>query len=96
MFIAFFAADADVEADVEVLLLLLLLPLLQAASPSAAAVTAAATALRRRQCVAGIDITAKLLCARSLGGGLADSPVSRVPARLTGFLCGINGSRAAD
>jgi hypothetical protein len=83
MFIAFFAAaDADVEVDVEVLLLLPLL--LQAASASAAAVTAVTAIARPR--VAGINLTAKLLCARSLGGGLADRPVSRVPARLTGFL----------
>jgi hypothetical protein len=74
------AADDD-EDDV----LLLLLLLLQAASASAAAANAAAAALRRRHRVAGIDGTAKLLCARSLGGGLAVRPVGRVPARLTGF-----------
>jgi hypothetical protein len=75
------AADDD-EDDV---LLLLLLLLLQAASASAAAANAAAAALRRRHRVAGIDGTAKLLCARSLGGGLAVRPVGRVPARSTGF-----------
>jgi hypothetical protein len=78
----------DAEAAGEVVLLLLLLPplLLHAASASAAAANAAAAALRRRHRVAGIDGTAKLLCARSLGGGLACSPVGRVPARLTGFI----------
>jgi hypothetical protein len=60
--------------------------LLQAASPRAAAATAATAALRPRDRVAEKEGTAKLLCARSLGGGLADSPVGRVPARLTGFL----------
>jgi hypothetical protein len=74
------AADDD-EDDV----LLLLLLLLQAASASAAAANAAAAALRRRHRVAGIDGTAKLLCARSLGGGLAVRPVDRVPARSTGI-----------
>ena len=88
------AADAEDEveeaaADVAGAFALLPLPLLlQAASASAAAANAAAAALRRRHRVAGIDGTAKLLCARSLGGGLADRPVGRVPARLTGFLMG--------
>src|SRR5579859_1920183 len=70
-----------------VALLLELLPLLlQAASASAAAATAATTALRRRyRSGARVDGTAKLLCACSLGGGLAARPVGRVPARLTGI-----------
>jgi len=91
MFIAFFAAEADAAADAGVEVEVEELLLLQAASASTVAVTAAATAATRL-----IYNTAKLLCACSLGGGLADSPVSRVPARLTGFLCGINGLRAAD
>jgi hypothetical protein len=82
------AADDD-EDDV----LLLLLLLLQAASASAAAANAAAAALRRRHRVAGIDGTAKLLCARSLGGGLAVRPVDRVPARSTGFFYAPKGVR---
>jgi hypothetical protein len=94
MVIGFLAAAAlavapdDDEDDV----LLLLLLLLQAASASAAAANAAAAALRRRHRVAGIDGTAKLLCARSLGGGLAVRPVDRVPARSTGF-CAPKGVR---
>jgi hypothetical protein len=73
--------DAAVDVDAEGALLLLLL-LLQAASASPAAITA----LRRRhRRVAGIDGTAKLLCALSQGCGLAVVPVSRVAARLTGF-----------
>jgi hypothetical protein len=82
------AADDD-EDDV----LLLLLLLLQAASASAAAANAAAAALRRRHRVAGIDGTAKLLCARSLGGGLAVRPVGRVPARSTGIFYAPKGVR---
>src|SRR5215469_1974699 len=73
-------AEDDDEDDV------LLLLLLQAASASAAAANAATAALRRRHRVAGIEGTAKLLCARSLGGGLAVRPVGRVPARPTGFV----------
>jgi hypothetical protein len=94
MFIALGAAEADdAGADdaadaVAVAAGALLLELLQAASPRAAAATAATAALRPRDRVAGKEGTAKLLCARSLGGGLADSPVGRVPARLTGFLLG--------
>src|SRR5215469_15849074 len=85
MFIGFLAAAGLAEPDDEAGVLLLLL---HAASASAAAATAATTALRRRHRVAGIDGTAKLLCARSLGSGLAVRPVSRVPARLTGFCAG--------
>jgi hypothetical protein len=82
------AAGADAAADADEAAggaLLLELELLQAASPSAATATAATAALRPRDRVAGKEGTAKLLCARSLGGGLADGPVGRVPARLTGF-----------
>jgi hypothetical protein len=78
MFIAFGAADALGEAaDVaaadadEAAGGVLLLELLQAASPRAAAATAATAAVRPRDRVAGKEGTAKLLCARSLGGGLA-------------------------
>ena len=72
--------------------LLVLLLLLQAASASPAAATAATTAPRRRyRGDAEIDGTARLLCACSLGGGLAVSPVSRVPARLTGSYKGYGG-----
>ena|SRR5438094_6276703 len=81
MLIGLWAAEAlgDVGVEAEGALLLL-----QAASASPAAMTA----LRRRyRRVAGIDGTAKLLCALSQGCGLAVVPVSRVPARLTGFLC---------
>ena len=81
--VAFLAAGADVAAGELVLLVVLLL---QAASARAATATAATAALRPRDRVAGKEGTAKLLCARSLGGGLADRPVGRVPARLTGFL----------
>src|ERR1700722_10340884 len=88
MFIALGAAEAlvdaaaDAAADVGAAgLLVLLLPLLQAASARAATATAATAALRPRDRVAGKEGTAKLLCARSLGGGLADWPVGRVPAR---------------
>jgi len=101
MFIAFGGADADApdeatadeatadaaagedEAAGGVLLGLLEL---QAASARAAAASAVAAAHRPRDRVAGIESTAKLLCAYSLGGGLADRPVGRVPARLTGFV----------
>jgi hypothetical protein len=78
MVIGFLAAAAPAAAadDDEDDVLLLLLLLLQAASASAAAANAAAAALRRRHRVAGIDGTAKLLCARSLGGGLAVGPVA--------------------
>jgi hypothetical protein len=94
MFIALGAADAlDEAADVAAadedaagaLLELLELLELQAASPRAATATAATAALRPRDRLAGKEGTAKLLCARSLGGGLADSPVGQVPARPTGF-----------
>jgi hypothetical protein len=98
MFIALGAAEALVDAAPDAAVdvaagdvaaaeeLLLLLPLLQAVSARAATATAATAALRPRDRVAGKEGTAKLLCARSLGGGLADRPVGRVPARLTGFL----------
>jgi len=82
-------AVGDVEVEVVLEELLLELLLLQAASASAATASAATAALRRRDRVAGIWGTARLLCARSLGGGLAVSPVGRVPARST-------GSRATD
>lgn len=98
MFIAFGGADADApdeatadaaagedEAAGGVLLELLEL---QAASARAVAASAVAAAHRPRDRVAGIESTAKLLCAYSLGGGLADRPVGRVPARLTGFCLG--------
>src|SRR5487761_388984 len=93
MFIALDAVDAladDAACADEVAgaALLELLELLHAASPRAAAATAATAALRPRDRVAGKEGTAKLLCARSLGGGLAVRPVGRVPARLTGFLMG--------
>jgi hypothetical protein len=94
MVIGFLAAALAEDDEDDVLLLLLLL--LQAASASAAAANAAAAALRRRHRVAGIDGTAKLLCARSLGGGLAVRPVGRVPARPTGFLCVKGVNRATD
>jgi hypothetical protein len=95
MFIGFLAAAAAAvaEDDDEDDVLLLLLLLLQAASASAAAANAATAALRRRHRVAGIDGTAKLLCARSLGGGLAVRPVGRVPARSTGFFVRQKGVR---
>src|SRR5580704_5488110 len=91
MFIALGAALVEAAADagadvVAVEELVLLEVLLQAASARAATATAATAALRPRDRVAGKEGTAKLLCARSLGGGLADRPVGRVPARLTGFL----------
>jgi len=73
----------------------LLLELLQAASPRAAAATATTAALRPRDRVAGKEGTVKLLCARSLGGGLANSPVGRVPARLTGFFDGVSSLHAS-
>ena len=86
MFIGLWAVDALAAADVEVVLLLLLL---HAASASPAAVTAAMKALRRRhRRVAGKDGTAILLCALSLGCGLAVVPVSRAATRLTGFHAG--------
>jgi len=84
MFIGLLAVVGDDDAAVDavgVVEVLLLPPLLlQAASASAA------TTIAGRHRVAAIDGTARLLCARSLGGGLAFSPVSRVPARLTGIL----------
>ena len=82
------ATDADVEAaaDEELLLLLLLVLLLQAASARAVTATAVTAAPRQKDRLAGKEGTAKLLCARSLGGGLADRPVGRVPARLTGSM----------
>src|SRR5580704_8735433 len=91
MFIALGAALVEAAADagadvVAVEELVLLEVLLQAASARAATATAVTAALRPRDRVAGKEGTAKLLCARSLGGGLADWPVGRVPARLTGFL----------
>src|ERR1700733_10149633 len=71
--------------------------LLQAARPRAAAAKAATAAPQRRDRVAGRWGTAKLLCARSLGGGLAVRPVGRVPARSTGiFCCFQQGSRETD
>ena len=78
------AADEEVAADVAGAAALLLL-LLQAARPRAAAAKAATAAPQRRDRVAGRWGTAKLLCARSLGGGLAVRPVGRVPARSTGI-----------
>jgi hypothetical protein len=93
MFIAFGAADALGEATADAApvvaeaaggVLLELLEL-QAASARAAVATAATAAQRPRDRGAGIEGTAKLLCAYSLGGGLADRPVGRVPARFTGF-----------
>lgn len=81
MLMGLWAAAALAEAEVEAEGALLLL-LLQAASASPAAMTA----LRRRhRRVAGVDGTAKLLCALSQGCGLAVVPVGRVAARLTGF-----------
>src|SRR5690242_9618177 len=92
-------AELDPAAGGALEVLLLLLPLLQAASASPAAAIPATTApclgnrcrgnrwLRYRR-DAGRNGTARLLCACSLGGGLAVRPVSRVPARLTGFLMG--------
>jgi hypothetical protein len=74
------------ELAVEVVLDELLELLLQAASARPATATAATTALRRSdRSGAEEDGTAKLLCACSLGGGLAARPVGRVPARSTGF-----------
>src|SRR5215469_8754218 len=93
MFIGFLAAAALAVPEPEEGLLLLLL--LQAASPRPAAATAATKrlarpmrwrpSLRRRDRVAGIDSTARLLHAHSLGGGLAVRPAGRVPARPAGF-----------
>lgn len=78
-------AGVDVEAEGALLLLLL-----QAASASPAAMRALRDRHRR---VAGIDGTAKLLCALSQGCGLAVVPVSRVAARLTGFCwCQLNST----
>ena len=83
--------DEEAAADVAGALELLLLPLLlQAARPRAAAAKAAAAAPQRRDRVAGRWGTAKLLCARSLGGGLAVRPVDRVPARSTGIFAEVN------
>jgi hypothetical protein len=79
------AADDEDEVVAGALLELPELLELQAASPRAATASAATAALRPRDRVAGNEGTAKLLCARSLGGGLADWPVGRVPAWLTGF-----------
>src|SRR3954453_5461126 len=87
----------------------LLLPpllLLQAASASPAAAIPATTALclgnrwlgnrwLRSRRGASRNGTARLLCACSLGGGLAVRPVSRVPARLTGFLIGARSAHEA-
>jgi hypothetical protein len=82
------AADAGAEpAADEVAVAGALLLLLQAARPRAAAANAATAAPQRRDRVAGRWGTAKLLCARSLGGGLAVRPVGRVPARSTGIFC---------
>jgi hypothetical protein len=79
------AAGEEAAAD-EVAVAGAVLLLLQAARPSAAAAKAAAAAPQRRDRVAGRWGTAKLLCARSLGGGLAVRPVDRVPARSIGIL----------
>jgi hypothetical protein len=58
--------------------------------PRAAAAKAATAAPRRRDRVAGVGGTAKLLCARSLGGGLAVRPMDRVPARSIGIFAAVN------
>ena len=79
------AAGEEAAAD-EVAAAGALLLLLQAARPRAAAVKAATAAPQRRDRVAGIKDTARLLCARSLGGGLAVRPMDRVPARSIGIL----------
>ena len=96
MFIAFGAADALDEAAADAAAgedeaaggVVLELPELQAASVRAAAASAVTAAQRPTDRLAGIESTAKLLCAYSLGGGFADRPVGRVPARLTGFCLG--------
>jgi hypothetical protein len=85
------AADAAGEEAAAGALLLLLL---QAARPRAAAAKAATAAPQRRDRVAGIEGTARLLCARSLGGGLAVRPVGRVPARSIGIFAAVSGVRA--
>ena len=82
------AGDEEAAAGVAGAVVLLLL-LLQAARPRAAVAKAATAALRRRDRVAGRWGTAKLLCARSLGGGLAVRPVGRVPARSTGIFAAV-------
>src|SRR5215469_7307655 len=92
MFIGFLAAAALAVPEPEEGVLLLLL---QAASASAPATPTATkrlarpmrwrSLLRRRDRVAGIDSTARLLHAHSLGGGLAVRPAGRVPARPAGF-----------
>src|SRR6185437_15293935 len=96
--------DAEALAEVEPAAggaLLLLLLLLQAASASPAAAIPATTALclgnrwLRSRRGASRNGTARLLCACSLGGGLAVRPVSRVPARLTGFLIGARSAHEA-
>ena len=83
------AAGEEAAAD-EVAAAGALLLLLQAARPRAAAAKAATAAPQRRDRVAGIEGTAKLLCARSLGGGLAVRPVDRVPARSTGIFAAVS------
>jgi len=83
------AAGEEAAAD-EVAAAGALLLLLQAARPRAAAAKAATAAPQRRDRVAGRWGTAKLLCARSLGGGLAVRPVGRVPARSTGIFAAFN------
>src|SRR5580704_14655949 len=86
------AAGEEAAADEEAAGALLLL-LLQAARPRAAAAKAATAAPQRRDRVAGVRGTAKLLCARSLGGGLAVRPMDRVPARSTGIFMRQKGVR---
>ena len=99
--VAFLAAGADVAAaadaegeeaaaDEVAAAGALLLLLLQAARPRAAAAKAATAAPQRRDRVAGRWGPANLLCARSLGGGLAVRPVGRVPARSTGIFAAVN------
>ena len=83
------AAGEEAAAD-EVAAAGALLLLLQAARPRAAAANAATAAPQRRDRVAGKWGTARLLCARSLGGGLAVRPVGRVPARSTGIFAAFN------
>src|ERR1700677_76094 len=83
------AADEEAAGAVAAEVVVLLLLLLQAARPRAAAAKAATAAPQRRDRVAGSWGTAKLLCARSLGGGLAVRPVGRVPARSTGIFAAV-------
>ena len=85
------AAGEEAAADEVAAAGALLLLLLQAARPRAAAAKAATAAPQRRDRVAGRWGTAKLLCARSLGGGLAVRPVDRVPARSTGIFAAVSG-----